>query len=719
MKIFYCLTLFSSIFISNVFSQDTSATIIDITNIPADGLLLNHGWKFQAGDNPEWARNDYNDGTWSSIDPAKDNYELPGISKRDICWLRLHIYSGHSAGQQLEMLLQQSVASEIYVDDSLLYRFGIISENTKEVRAYDPLWKPLRLPILNKGNHVLAIRYQLKPGILYTNTFETINPITWIKMMETNYAVAYYQKRSALIQAVAFISIGFLLMMFILHMTFYLVYRNQKGNLFFGLYALTALTGNILQLVLLMFNHTVDYKFYYGSFALTLFFSTNLFILLAVKYMMELKWDFTYRLSIILFVVAVMVNIFFYPWGWKAGAVITPLLCLNIIRVAIISISKRKRGAWIIAIGGISSIIFFIAFFSKVQGSGTSLFEGYDPLRSVIFLLFALSLPIAASLVLALDFAFANKSLQRKLIEVNTLSQKNIIQEREKQQILASQNSMLEKQVSERTSELKQSLDNLKSTQKQLVQSEKMASLGELTAGIAHEIQNPLNFVNNFSEVNREMIAELKTEMGKGNYDEVKIIADNIESNEAKINQHGRRADAIVKGMLQHSGKSSGQKEPTDLNALCDEYLKLSYHGLRAKDKNFNVTMQTEYDDTIGKINIIAQDIGRVLLNVFNNAFYAVNEKKKTSGVSYNPEVSVITKKETNRVLISVNDNGVGIPANIIDKIFQPFFTTKPAGSGTGLGLSLSYDIIKAHGGEIKVESTEGGGTSFVIQLAI
>jgi len=278
---------------------------------------------------------------------------------------------------------------------------------------------------------------------------------------------------------------------------------------------------------------------------------------------------------------------------------------------------------------------------------------------------------------------------------------------------------------------IEQAYDNLKATQQQLVQSEKMASLGELTAGIAHEIQNPLNFVNNFSEVNAELIDELNEEIENGNIAELKAVLKNIRDNEQKINHHGKRADAIVKGMLQHSRTSSGQKEPTDINALADEYLRLAYHGLRAKDKSFNAKFDTDLDPSIGKINVVRQDLGRVLLNLINNAFYAVGEKKRKLGDGsladahgYEPEVLISTKRIDNksnnhRIEIRVKDNGVGIPQRVLDKIFQPFFTTKPTGQGTGLGLSLSYDIVKAHGGELKVETKEGEGSEFMIQLPI
>ncbi len=265
----------------------------------------------------------------------------------------------------------------------------------------------------------------------------------------------------------------------------------------------------------------------------------------------------------------------------------------------------------------------------------------------------------------------------------------------------------------------------LKSTQAQLIQSEKMASLGELTAGIAHEIQNPLNFVNNFSDLNSELITELEEEINAGNLEEVKAIAQNISANEEKINHHGKRADAIVKGMLLHSRSSSGMKVPTDINFLCEEYIRLAYHGIRAKDKNFHADLQTNFDSTLEKINVMPQDIGRTILNMLNNSFYACTEKvrmleKENPGVNkYVPGIKVTTRKNSNAIEICVEDNGTGIPEEILDKIFQPFFTTKPAGKGTGLGLSLAYDIVSVHGGEIQVETNLGEGSSFIISIPV
>jgi len=288
-------------------------------------------------------------------------------------------------------------------------------------------------------------------------------------------------------------------------------------------------------------------------------------------------------------------------------------------------------------------------------------------------------------------------------------------------------------------------LSELKSAQAQLIHSEKMASLGELTAGIAHEIQNPLNFVNNFSEVSHELVDEMKTELATGNLQPASHLADDIKANLEKVIHHGKRADAIVKGMIQHTRVTAGQKEPTDINALAEEYLRLSYHGMRAKDDSFTAEIKTDFDESVGKINVVPQDIGRVLLNLYNNAFYATADKLKagptgSSGRAhssqlkadssqYVPTVTVVTKKLAGKILISVSDNGPGIPQNIVDKIFQPFFTTKPTGLGTGLGLSLAYDIIKAHGGEITVETTVAEalpgkglaetGSEFIIHLKL
>jgi signal transduction histidine kinase len=394
-------------------------------------------------------------------------------------------------------------------------------------------------------------------------------------------------------------------------------------------------------------------------------------------------------------------------------AIYNGIIYLTIIGISIKAIREKKAGATLFLAGIVVSMIFFTLF--NLNGIA-------QPYLAVCFevALAFITPAIVLSILLAREFAQNIVFLRLRLAEVESLSTRSLQQEQEKQQILADQNIVLEQQVSERTAELNQSLINLKATQTQLIQSEKMASLGELTAGIAHEIQNPLNFVNNFSDVNTELLDEMQEEITKGDLEEIKAIAADIQENEKKINMHGKRADAIVKGMLQHSRTSSGQKEPTDLNALADEYLRLAYHGLRAKDKDFNAELITDFDRKLPKVSVIPQDMGRVLLNVINNAFYATQQKAKTAGAGYRPEITVSTAQQNGAVIIAVKDNGNGIPEAIKDKIMQPFFTTKPTGEGTGLGLSLSYDIVvKGHGGNIAVESNEGEGSEFIITLPI
>ncbi len=343
-----------------------------------------------------------------------------------------------------------------------------------------------------------------------------------------------------------------------------------------------------------------------------------------------------------------------------------------------------------------------------------------------ISLQFRVIIGISAMVVLFSSFLIAFISSQRKKLKYHR--DLALIQQQQ-QQALMEQNMLLEDRVRERTIQLSEQKDDLqaaladlKSSQLQLVQKEKMASLGEIASGIAHEIQNPLNFVNNFAEINAELLSELKDLLEIENTSlsrrgEMNILMADVISNLQKIHQHGKRADAIVKSMLQHTRTSNAPLEDTDINALAGDYLKLAYHGQKVKDSSFNVTLQTDFDPVLGKIRIIQHDIGRVLLNLYNNAFYAVREKMQLLGDSFEPVISVSTKKTDHHIEIRIRDNGTGIPESIRGKVFQPFFTTKPTGEGTGLGLSLSYEVIKAHGGELKMISKEGEFTEFIIEL--
>jgi len=445
------------------------------------------------------------------------------------------------------------------------------------------------------------------------------------------------------------------------------------------------------------------------------------FLLRSVKRMLHNdasadSWDrpitFLLYATVILFTAEIIFHLdFITRWIWHAALI--GIICMALLKQEFYSLRTLMYAILPFAI-----LSFISDFFKFVSERQYNIIDNY--LQAAV--VFSIIWMVAMILV-------SNK--QRKALKGE---REKTQQQEEQKRWMEIRKEELEKTVAERTSELRQqkeqvesTLEELKATQAQLIQSEKMASLGELTAGIAHEIQNPLNFVNNFSEVNSELILELKNEINNGNLDDAKEIANNIAENEEKIVFHGKRADAIVKGMLQHSRNSSSTKELTDINALADEYLRLAYHGLRAKDKSFNATMKTDFDESIGKIDIFPQDMGRVILNLITNAFYAVTEKKKrvdenpsASLPAYEPTVLICTKKLNQMVEIRVSDNGDGISQNVVDKIFQPFFTTKPTGQGTGLGLSMSYEIVtKGHNGELHVETKAGLGSTFIIKLPV
>jgi len=707
MKIFFII-----VFLLSTIKSIAQTEIIN--SIPADGILLNKGWKYITGDNTDYAKPEYDDKNWQPINPTLDIHDLPQIPKSGIIWFRLHFFlDSNLSKKQLALIIQQSGASQIYLNGSLINNIGVFDTDPVKVKAYDPMGWPIALPVKNAGQQILAIRYSLQPGVKYTAIFASHNYAFFASINTLQAANRNLQQIIFFLQGPTFFLIGIFFILAVLHLSFFLFYRSQKANLYFCLYALFTNAG-FIGLSSYGYTHWVQYKFYTFNLAVDITYIGFLLMVTAIYRILEQKRGILYFTLVMLGIACIVATALPGYWGWNIG---NPLLIslsnLEITRISFIAVKKKKRGAWIMAVGCLCFLIFFGTFLGIGHQGQLDVFTEFS------FLIGFLSIPVTTSVYLGSDFAFTNRLLRQKLLEVEELSRKTITQEKEKQQILLSQKEILEQQVTERTAELKHSLDELKSTQAQLIHSEKMASLGELTAGIAHEIQNPLNFVNNFSEVNNELIDEMNDEK---DINEIKAIASDIKQNNEKISYHGKRADAIVKGMLQHSKQTKGIKEPTDINALCDKYLRLSYHGMRAKDKNFNADIKTEFDESIGKINIVPQDIGRVLLNLYNNAFYAVNEKSKNlSGhKDLTGLVTVQTKKLNDKIEIIVSDNGNGIPQNIVDKIFQPFFTTKPTGEGTGLGLSLAYDIItKEHNGSIKVESKEGEGSMFIIRLPI
>ena len=647
-------------------------------------------------------------------------YRLTEIKQPGIGWLRLKLQVDPSLqNKTVAIVFTFGGAAEIWLDCKLIYRFGKISVNYQEEQTCVFYDRPFSLMLGDHSIQTLAIKYSLNPQNRYINTG---HPSMKVVLKDINSAFidyikvqgGYANRRS--IQLSIYLPLGLLLLFL------FLAFRLQKEYLYFGIFCLFMFIGMLIYNIGLQPSVTVTFSSTLVLVSNICYVSGALFFLNGTYILHKQKKSWIYYMLFLYGLLIVPAQLFIYSWGYLFTSFYFPLAVLDFLRLNIKASRSGRQGAWILVITGILFFIMIICSISLLIAGNRQLSDLFNAIAFIIP-------SIGLSLFISGEFARTGFSLQQRVKEVEDLSKKTIIQEKEKQQILASQNETLEKQVTERTAELNHSLIELKSTQSQLIQKEKMASLGELTAGIAHEIQNPLNFVNNFSEVSNELIDEMKTELANNNNAEAIAIADDLKQNLEKINHHGKRADAIVKGMLQHSRSSSSVKEPTGVNALADEYLRLSYHGLRAKDKSFNATIKTDYDESVGIVNIVPQDIGRVLLNLINNAFYAVMEKKKlppspkdgqnADQNEFERTVAVSTKKLGDKVEIRVKDNGNGIPQKILDKIFQPFFATKPTGQGTGLGLSLAYDIVKAQGGELKVETKEGEGSEFIIQLPV
>lgn len=699
--------------IPNCYSQIVHDDEIQLNKLPSEGILLDKGWKFHQGDDSAWAKPDYNDRDWQAIDPSLDIRHMPQIKNVTIFWMRVKLLVDSSLiDQPLGMTISQVGASEIYLDGMLLYKFGTVSNMFDKEHTHYILNRPFSIKLSDKKIQTIAVRYSFNRGNFLIKS-EYPNSCFRIILNKVDIAYSIYLQQSRNSMFIEITQIALWLLLSLLCFGLYFSFQSQKAYWYIGVYSLLILSGGLFTGIIareLVLTSTVSAILLIGF---TLNLVSSPFSLFGIYLLFNQKKSWFYY-GLIGFGIFVVISYFFlYDLGEHFYGLYFLLYTLEFLRTSVKAMHRKRPGVTILLISSILFFIFIILAFIELDQKKSLLWAHFFAFLGVA------SGPICWSLFMSGEYARTGIALQNRVIEVEGLSQRAIAQEQEKQQILANQNETLENRVLERTAQLNQSIKNLQSTQAQLIQSEKMASLGELTAGIAHEIQNPLNFVNNFSEINTELIAELKNEVETGNKLEILSIADNLNENEKKINFHGKRADAIVKGMLQHSRVGIGHKEPTDLNRLVDEYLRLSYQGLRTRDSSFNSKIETDFDRQISSINIIPQDIGRVLLNVFNNAFYAVTEKRKQQPEGYEPTVSVNTKKTNQGVEITVRDNGNGIPKKILEKIFQPFFTTKPTGQGTGLGLSISYDIIKAHGGEISVDSKETEFTEFVVQIPI
>jgi two-component system NtrC family sensor kinase len=686
------------------FAQHAGKPVFQLSKLSAGDTVLN-GWLFATGDNPEYALPAYNDNAWTGFDPGADlyNFKYPGQTG----WLRLHL-NVDSALQtnDFALMANQNIASQVYVDGKLFKSYGTVSADPV---AYNPLNYPEHVQ-LSAGPHVLAVKFSLPKQYMHLHTTALTSCILILSINNYNDAVKNYQEAEVQTDRVDGENLWLMGIFFILtitHIILYLYHRSQKAHLYYSFITFILLCDTWLNIVL-QTQHSLFTAFWLNNLG-NLTFVGFIFLPLTIYAIFGYRKRIGVKIILAISCLCLLTLFFTDEYETILFFYLIPICnAIECIRVAIIARKNKQRGA-IFIITGSSLFLILLGLQNSVPG-----FAG-----EVLFVLTLLSLPIGMTIFLATQTALTYRALEINLAELQALSEKNLQYQLEKQQILADQNETLERQVTERTAELSSTLNNLKAAQQQLIQSEKMASLGELTAGIAHEIQNPLNFVNNFSEVSAELVDELDEELDKGDMEEAKAIAADVKQNLQKIRHHGKRADGIVKGMLEHSRASAGQKEFVDLNALAGEYLRLAYHGLQAKDNLFNADLITYFDANLPKIAVIPQDIGRVLFNLFNNAFYAVNQKAKTAGPDYKPTVELTTFTPSSGGWgVKVKDNGTGIPDAIKDKIMQPFFTTKPTGEGTGLGLSLTYDmVVKGHGGKLEVESKESEYTQFTVLL--
>ncbi|WP_420319132.1 sensor histidine kinase [Ekhidna sp.] len=671
------------------------------------------GWLYKQGHDPEWAQTDLDVSDWQSFRPNQLNAEMEDASGRLEGWFRIKIKLNESFdGMPLAISRDLWAATDIYIDGELIHSFG---DTCNPYEPYNPILKHPQPINLEVGKaYLLAIHF-----VDYESTFQQRelrlkpdNLKSLIAITGPAY-IDYVDRNSKSSYIFGSLSIGLSALLFFL---FWFLYFLNKNQTLFKLIA-WLITFVLLTSIAIFYNSFFEISYVVEK--IRFLFLINLQAITTILGLFILEWMLTQKNSLwskVIFCALLITNTPAHLFSISLPFGIAFTFMLGYYGSLLYKHWKSIKGAqWAVVIGVIASTLATLQYIS-IHKYLLDFYNEYDkPIISLANLITPLFL-----------LGYVSARLNESLKEVYEESRKVLKVNEEKRELLANQNVLLEQQVNERTAALNQSIEDLKATQNQLIHSEKMASLGELTAGIAHEIQNPLNFVNNFSELNKELIEELKDAVAKNDQEEVKAILKDLLENETKIAHHGKRAEEIVKSMLQHSRSGNDEKELTDINQLADEYLRLAYHGLRAKDKSFNADFKTELDPSLPKIKVVPQDIGRVLLNLINNAFQACaigaggDRSVSTMKADYKPLVIVSTKKTAESIQITVSDNGPGIPDNIRDKIFQPFFTTKATGEGTGLGLSMSYDIVtKGHDGEILFESIPMSGTSFVIKIPV
>ncbi|RIV23825.1 hypothetical protein DYU11_12730 [Fibrisoma montanum] len=687
-----------------------------------EGVLLQTGWRFQPGDNPDYARPNFDDRNWPTVDPTQPIQQFTRLQQAGIGWLRLRLKPSPQYNTTTLLQVNQVVASEIYLNGRLLQRYGVIGPTPQTSRAYQPSGEPIGFPLTANTESVLAVRVAYCPLLSPHFPAPLSYSVFSARLSQPVQVVHFYRNRTILV-CINLIPSALLLILGVIHFTFFYYNRKQLTNLYFASYTILFSIGYAIGALPFLFRWVAvqEWLFIVGFILSVVGFWFSVvahYLLFSFR-----QGRFFYAITAAGLLSIFMANAPDNPLKWLGGPFIWVLFSLELLRVTIVALRRQRPGAPIVVAGHALKALFLVLFINVYY---LPLPTGVNPstIGSLFFSLSALSVPLALSLFLAREFAMISQLLAVKLTEVETLSTQAIAQEQEKQGWLASQNETLEREVKTRTAELQQSLNQLKTTQDQLVQQEKLASLGELTAGVAHEIQNPLNFVNNFSEVNIELTDELRQALHQPAPDLglADSLLDDLRENMQHISRNGQRAAGIVRSMLEHNRSASAvhERQPTNLNTLADECLTLAYHTMRARNPTLTVELIKVLDPAIGTPELVPQDIGRVLINLFNNAFYAVDQQVRRLGSAYHPQIRITTMTQNGHVLLTVRDNGVGIPADQLKKIYQPFFTTKPTGEGTGLGLSISYDIVtKGHGGQMTVASDVGKYTEFTLQLPI
>ncbi len=720
------ISAFILLFAANLGAQTAGVFFLSADSLKKhERLFFPSNWKYHPGDSAVWANPAFDDSAWETFDTRLDSDKLPKSGWHGIGWFRLHLEVDSTFwGKPLALnLYQYGGAAEIYLDGKRLCTFGTVGASLEDEQAVGTTIGDIHPPkfiLFDKSaSHVVAVRRssflsfeesQLPLGF-------AIAVLDLNRTIEQSFRLTRYEASFQMLMTAA------PLVFTLLHLLLFAFYPRLKENLYFALFAMSisALAFLLYQLISFSFGMESRQTFFVSRLlhpVLLLMFLFGLRFLYALFYgkLPRRFWVF----------LLISIGLGILPWSnvvtMQVYIVLGAMVMLvEMLRLAVLAFVRKKEDAWIIGVG---FVFFILTVIFMMLG-----FAGVVPLKYAttaveIFWIFGvLGLLLSMSIYLARQIARTSKNLEAEITKTMQLEVENARKEVELQKAA---------ELKAAYQELDAAHTNLKATQQQLVTQEKLASLGQLTAGIAHEIKNPLNFVNNFAQLSIDLAGELHQELFNDgvSLDSEKraaiesLLAD-IQQNAEKINHHGKRADGIVRSMMQHARGSSGQREPADVNHLLDEAVNLVYHGMRANDASFNVTIEKDYDESIGKLEVVPHDISRVFLNVLNNACYAAfqkqkanSEEQKANGDGFSPTIVVTTKNLRDRIEIRIRDNGNGIPAEIREKIFNPFFTTKPTGQGTGLGLSISYDIIvQQHRGEIAVETEEGKFTEFVLRL--